>query len=252
MPKNDLIPLNALQAAQTADLRAELARGLTLTAEHLTRLGAIWAELERRGEDLSDLRAGLAEWLPKIAAGRLAAEAVVAFATKRLLLRAIEGVPLEQQRRLAAGEEVQVLAPGNPEGIASVPVTRLPPAAIRLVFQDGELRTPQQQRLALRPRQQRRRDDDPEDERHYRPRYDHAAGVVRVGKMAVPLAELLAELSAAASPEGLPAIIHKEEYLTVRVRLTTEEHARLLEHARQAELPEWEVCRKALRAFGLI
>src|SRR2546427_518935 len=64
----------------TETLRAELARGLSLVAENLVRLGQVWAELERRGEDLSGLRHGLGRTLPLIASGRLAAEFVVEFA----------------------------------------------------------------------------------------------------------------------------------------------------------------------------
>src|SRR6185312_4651239 len=97
-----------LNRIPTPDLRAELARGLSLTADTLTRLGMVWQELERRGEDLADLRQGLAKTLPLIAAGRLAAEAVVAFAGRPSLLRALEGVPLERQRSLANGEPIQV------------------------------------------------------------------------------------------------------------------------------------------------
>jgi hypothetical protein len=248
--KNDLVPartVSDLAAATTEALRAELARGLTLTADHLARLGSIWAELERRGEDLSDLREGLAEWLPRIAAGRLAAEAVVAFATRRGLLRALDGVPLDRQRRLAAGEPVSVIDVSTDDGVLELPATRLPPAAVRLVFADGEVRSPQAQRLALRPRRPRREDD---QDRRYRPRYDHATGTVRVGRMTVQLADLLKELAAAAGPE-LPALIHQEEYQVVRVKLSRAENDRLQEAARRSGLPDWELVRKALRACGL-
>lgn len=245
------LPPGALAAASTEELHAELARGLTLTAETLTRLGAVWAELERRGEDLSDLRSGLARTLPLIAAGRLSAEAVVAFAGRPLVLRALEGVPLGRQRELAAGGSVSVIDPsGTPEAIVEMPLARLPAAAVRLVFADGEVRTPAQQRLALRPRQRRREQAD-EDGFRYRPRYDRATGTIRIGRMTVRLDDLLAELTAAAGPE-LPALLHAEEYVTVRVRLSPEEHDRLQAAARKAELPDWELARKALRAFGLI
>lgn len=243
-------PIGGLELSRvpTDDLRAELARGLTLTADTLTRLGSIWAELERRGEDLSALRTGLARTLPLIAAGRLAAEAVVAFAGRASVLRALEGVPLERQRRLAAGEPVEVIDAATPDGALSLPLSALPAAALRLVFADGEVRTPQQQRLSLRPRPRRPRE---EGERRYRPRYDRATGLVHVGRMAVRLADLLAELSAAAGPE-LPALIHAEEYVSVKVRLAREEWQRLQDAAAKAEVPDAELARKALRAFGLV
>ncbi len=236
-----------LTLAQWSDeeLRAELTRGLTLTAQHLTRLGLVWVELERRGRDLSDLREGLAEWLPRIATGRLAAEAVVAFATRRLLLRALDGVPLERQRALAAGELVAVIDPTNPDAVISAPLARLPALGVRLVFHDGEVRTPQAQRLALRPRPRKK------VERHYRPVYDRDQGTVRIGRMTLRMADLLAEVVADAGPD-LPVILKPDEYVTVRLRLTPEEQRRLQEAAKRAELPDWELTRKALRAFGLI
>lgn len=255
MAKQPLVPITPttdLATVSTETLRAELARGLTLTADHLTRLGQVWAELERRGEDLADLREGLAGWLPLIAAGRLAPEAVVAFATRRGLLRALDGIPLNRQRRIAAGEAVQVIDPAaGPDAVAELAAARIPAAAVRLVFADGEVRSPQAQRLALRPRRQPRHQG--EGERHYRPRFDREAGVVRLGRTSVRVADLLAELAASAGPE-LPALAqaHKEEYVVLRVRLLPGEQQRLAEAARAAELPDWELARKALRAFGLI
>lgn len=234
-----------LTQATTEELRAELARGLTLTAETLTRLGAVWQELERRGEDLSHLRSGLARTLPLIAAGRLAAEAVVAFAGRPALLRALEGVPLERQRQLAAGGTVEVIDLDTPGGTQTLPLASLPAAAVRLVFHEGEIRTPSAQRLAFRPRRRRSEED---SGRRFVPRYDREAGTVTVGRMTLRLRDLLEEVAG----NDLPALIHPEEYQTVRVRLAPQEYEHLLAAARQAELPEWELARKALRAFGLI
>ncbi len=239
-----------LAQISTVELRAELARGLSLTADTLMRLGTIWAELERRGEDLSELRHGLARTLPLIAGGRLAAEAVVAFAGRPALLRALEGVPLDRQRSLANGEAIEVIDPNTARGVLSMPLAQMPAAAVRLVFgEDGEVRTPQAQRLALRPRQQRRREDEPD--RHYRPYHNPEAGTVTVGKMTIRVSDLLAELAASAGPE-LPMLVHKEEYVVLKVKLAPTEQAKLTEAARRAELPDWELVRKALRVFGLI
>jgi len=232
--------------ASTEDLRDELARGLTLTAEVLTRLGAVWVELERRGEDLSDLRSGLARTLPLIAAGLLAAEAVVAFAGRPAVLRALEGVPLDQQHRLARGEPVAAIDPGNPARVVEVPLARLPAAAVRLALVDGALRTPDEQRLAFRPRPRPRQ----EAAYRYRPRYDREAGTVTVGRMTVRVDDLLDAL--ARRPDPPPALDEPDDYVTVKVRLSREEADRYFELCRRAELPDWEMARKALRAFGLI
>lgn len=253
---SDLVPVRpsatppALAAVPTAELRAELARGLTLTAETLYRLGTIWAELERRGEDLSSLRHGLARTLPLIASGRLAAEAVVAFAGRPALLRALDGVPIDRQREYAAGSPVAVIDPADPSAVQQMPLERLPAAAIRLVFSDGEIRSPESQRLALRPRQRRRHDD--AAAYRYRPRFDRQAGTLTVGRMSVRLEDVLAELSAAAGPDNALLDATPSEYVTVKVRLTQAEAKRLVGAAQRAELPDWELIRKAMRAFGLI
>lgn len=232
----------------TVELRRELARGLSLTAETLARLSLIWAELERRGEDLSDLRHGLARTLPLIAAGRLAAEAVVAFASRPSLLRALEGVPLGVQRDFAAGKTVQVIDPADPKAVQDIPLSTLPAAAIRLVFADGEVRSPQAQRLALRPRQRRQESG---RQRRYTPRYDPESGTVSVGRMTLRMDDILTALASAAGPDRPPADI-PDEYLTVKTRMTRAEHERFQALCRRHGLPDWEMIRKALRAFGLI
>jgi hypothetical protein len=238
-------PRLALESMSEDALYQELVRGLTLTAEALTRLSLVWAELEKRGRDLSDLREGLARYLPLIAGGLLAAEAVVAFAGRASVLRALEGLPLARQRDLASGGEVEVI---EGDGTVSVPLSRLPGSAIRLVFDQGRIRTPAQQRLALRPREKKPR----EKKNKWRPAYNPDTGLVQVGRMQVQLADLVSAISAAQGPDHPPAADLPEEYLTVKVRLHRDEYERLQSECRRVELPDWEMLRKALRAFGLI
>ena len=68
--------LDRIGSLDTAELRAELASAIGLTAKHLLHLAAIWAELEHRGEDLTDLRTGIGAYLPEIAAGSVVPEAI--------------------------------------------------------------------------------------------------------------------------------------------------------------------------------
>ncbi len=180
---------------------------------------------------------------------RLAAEAVVAFSGRPALLRAIEGVPLDQQRRYAAGEPIQVIAPDRAEGVLTMPLAQLPAAALRVVFADGEVRTPEAQRLAFRPRGKNKRRD---EGNRWRPRYDREAGTVAVGRMTIQVSDLLHELAAAAGPDNALLDAEPDQYVTVKVRLTREESKRLVEMAKRTELPDWELIRKAMRAFGLI
>lgn len=252
--RTDLIPhapslldgSGPLTEVSTPDLRAALARGLELTAETLTRLAMIWGELERRGEDLSDLRRGMGRLLPLIASGRLAAEAVVAFAGRPAVLRALDGLPLTEQRHLAAGEPLDVVDPTNPQEINRVPVALLPAPTVALVIFEGHVRSVQEQRIALR--QRRRALPERPREKILRPHYDREKGLVRIGHISFELGALLNEL---AGPEHAPLDV-PEEYGNLRVRVTKAELKRLADLAEKASLPEWELVRKAMRAFGLI
>lgn len=142
---------SALEAADTPTLRAELARALTITAQSLAYLAAIWAELTRRGEDLSELRVGLAQYLPAIAAGTLAAEAVVAFAGNRSLIHRILALPVDEQRRIASGEPLPVVVQRDNALVElQLPARTLTAGQARIVFDDdGRVRSPIEQRQIL-------------------------------------------------------------------------------------------------------
>lgn len=90
------------------DLRQELAMSVTITAENLYYMGMVWRELECRGEDLSELRAGIGAYLPMIATGRLKAEAVVRYAGKAMLLSRMAELPMEEQEKLLEDDEIEV------------------------------------------------------------------------------------------------------------------------------------------------
>lgn len=252
---SDLIPRpNDIAAIPTATLRAELARGITDTAAHFARLAVIWTELERRGEDLSDLRRGLGGRLPQIAAGVLAAEAVVAFAERPAVLDAMAGLPLARQRELAAGAAVQVLTPESAEATA-VPLARLPAATVRLVLAGGQERTPEEQRAALvarRPKKERG------ESRSYRPVVDRERRVVRIGRMEVPVESLLAAFAEAAAgrgitPEELRLAKERGEGVAVaQGLLTPEEDERLRAVCRAKRLDRGDAVRQAVVAMWLL
>ena len=133
---------DSIRSATTPALRAELARALTITAQGLSYLAAVWAELERRGEDLSSLRSGMARSLPLIANGTLAAEAAVAFAGRYTVLAEIAKLPLPEQVRLASGALVPV---ATSTGVANIPATAFTAAQARGVFSAGRILTPEEQ-----------------------------------------------------------------------------------------------------------
>lgn len=136
-----------IQAMTTVELREELARGLTLVAENLFRTGQIWIELERRGEDLSDLRKGLAAYLPQIGTGRMDARVLVKFAGAPALLRAVSILPVDEQVRLATGGTVPLVA----EDLSVVPTDplRLTAPQVAQVFSAGQIRSTAEQKEIL-------------------------------------------------------------------------------------------------------
>jgi len=248
---NDLttIPndMAALAAMDTANLRAELAHGLTLTAVTLTKLGMVWAELERRGEDLSDLRVGIARTLPLIAAGRLAAEAVVAFAGRPMILRAIEGVPLDVQRRLADGEPIPIYLPGE-SAPKSLPLARIPSAAVTRVIADGMVRTPAEQRLAIRSKKHKADAGD----RKYKVNVDRENRTIKMGKMTIPIATIIAAMAEAAGARGPIIDTPEAPAKVIGGKFTDEERDRLRAACKAHGLAEWELVRQAVVAWWML
>lgn len=130
----------------TPMLREELSRALDLTARHLLYLAAVWAELERRGEDLSALRSGLVVYLPLIAAKTVMPEVVVRFAGNQTLLRAVSMLPPEKQAKIAAGEPVLVVErQGDKFAQRMLPVHTLTWHQAKQVFADRCIRTETEQ-----------------------------------------------------------------------------------------------------------
>jgi hypothetical protein len=245
-------PAADLAALSVADLRRELAGGLTRSADALLHVATVWRELERRGEDLTEFKAGLGRTIPLIAAGRLAAEAVVAFIGRPSVLDAIEGLPLARQRELAAGAKVRVLAPADATA-DEAPLAALTPQTIRLVFADGVERTPGEQRAALaarRPAKAKKPD------REYRVVVDRDARTVRVGRMEVGVEEVLAAFTVAAVGRGavdLGVIRHRGEGVHMAsCHLTAEESERLDAVCRAKRLDRGELVRQAVVAMLLL
>lgn len=223
----------------------------------LTVLAAIWGELEKRGEDLSDLRTGLAVYLPQIAAGRLDAEAVVRFAGQPTVLRSLSGLPLQRQQALAKGEPVRVLtaAVDGSYTEAELPAYTLTAAQARMVFDGDKIRSPEEQRATLESarvtRTQRARPGGVN-----RVRYDSAADVVRIGRVSATVGEVtmaLAEAAKRREPERVKAILGaEEELLPVPVHLTAAERAQLKIRAAEAGMTMQEYIRAMLNWTALL
>lgn len=148
-----MIPASDIQRADTQTLRRALAQAVTITAQSLQYMGAIWMELEKRGEDLSALRGGLAGYLPLIASGKVKAEAVVKYAGKSMLLKAISNLSIGQQEKLIRDDTVEVAKISPDDGTVNmvpVPLSRITSDQIRTAFSPFGLRpAAEQQRLAM-------------------------------------------------------------------------------------------------------
>lgn len=220
-----------LNSMSTQQLRVQLAQSLTLGARNLAFLAAIWSELEKRGEDLSDLRTGMAIYLPQIASGRLDAEAVIRFAGQSTVLRSIAGLALERQKALAKGEPVQVLtvnAAGEYER-TELPAYTLTASQARMVFDGEKMRSPEEQRALLesaRVTKSRRTRPGPDN----RVRYDAKADLIRIGRSSATVGEVVAALTSAqqAAPFG------QEMTAATLTKFTESEHRMLKQRAAEA------------------
>jgi len=86
-----------VKTATTAALRAEMGRALKVTAEHLAYMATIWKELENRGEDLSEYKAGVGEYLSQIASGEIIPELVARYLGEIGTLRRLRLLPRDDQ-----------------------------------------------------------------------------------------------------------------------------------------------------------
>ena len=249
-PTQDLVVPSRYQLDQmtTQQLRGELARSLTISAQHLAYLAAVWAALEERGEDLSDLRIGLAVYLPQIAAGRLEAEAVLRFAGQPTVLRSMAGLPLDRQRELAKGAPVPVLSINAQGGYETVelPAYTLTAAQARMVFDGDKMRSVPEQRAILeaaRVSKARRTRPGPDN----RVRFDAEADLVRIGRASATVGEVVAAIA------GAPAIDDLSELsASALTKLTESEHRMLKRRAAESGLSLQEFARVVLVKFAIL
>ena len=240
-----------LGSMSTLQLREKLAQSLTMTAQHLQYLSVIWAELEKRGEDLSDLRTGLAVYMPQIAAGRLDAQAVIRFAGQPTVLKSVAMLPIEEQHEIANGKPVRVLtvnAQGEYED-AEMPAYTLTAAQARMVFGGDKLRNPAEQRAILESaRVAKTARAKPGGVNKVR--YDAAADVVRIGRSSATVGEITAALADVArqrEPERVQAIVGADEDLEpFAIKLSKVERAQLKVRAAEADMTLQEYARAML------
>jgi hypothetical protein len=240
--------LDRIRAMDTAALRAELADAIGHTAKHLLRLALIWAELERRGEDLSDLRSGLGTYLPLIASGAVLPDVVVRFAGNNSLLRAVASLPVGEQRRLADGEPVLLaVRQGDTITHRMLPAHALTAVQVRQVFGDRRVRTETEQIAILSAQPAPAKPGRPP--KRGRVRADPERNVVLLGRRVLNPADLVVALADLRRPDTADP---GELEAVVAVKLTEDERRRLNHAAVDANKTQQALVRDTLRAAGLI
>lgn len=159
VPHHPLAPplqarIDALSSLNTEELRERLGKALEITATHLIEMAAIVRLLEERGEDMSDLRFGLLQYLRKIAFGQLLPEVVVKFQSSPLLMGRVAALPIPEQERVVNRGEITVvlIRDGGEIDRRLVPATSLSQSEIRQVFAPNHMRNEGEQVSWLRER----------------------------------------------------------------------------------------------------
>ena len=185
-----------LATASTSELKADLGKAIGLTARAITYVAVIWAELTRRGEDLSEYKFALADYMLSVADGRLLPEAVAQLAGRLRTLEAVAQLPVERQKYLVEGGTVEVLKPDGavtPRTLDSLTFTE-----VARVIRAGSILTPAEQKLSLqRTRNQVVRRRQAGAGRPPRIAVDREAGTIHIGKSAVPMEKILIALRGA-------------------------------------------------------
>src|SRR5690606_35817556 len=142
-----------LTSETTDSLKSRLTSLLAQTADDLRQMAAIVAELERRGEDMQELRIGIVDHLRRIAAGQLLPEIVVKFSGFPMMLRIAARLPIPDQQRLVADEPLDMAVwRGEQIEWRKVDPLALTTEQIRVVFADDRIRSQQEQVSILEQR----------------------------------------------------------------------------------------------------
>lgn len=240
-PPEDLLGLDR------ASLRAELARSLAMTAAHLMRTAWVVRLLEEQGDDLSDLRIGLLDYLRRIAYGQVSPDLVVRYSQTPGLMRTLTALPLPDQNRIASGEPVTVVV-RREDGVFDKRLAdplKLTKDQVSQVFARGRIRDEAEQILLLedsRPKEASRKIA----HRRAQVKVDRERGGLVIGRkffaagdVVSALAELIGE------PDDSPAEI------AVPVKLTEAEHIALKNAATRSGSTMSVLIRRALMVSGL-
>ena len=99
----------------THDIKEELTKVLTVTAENLAYMAMLWRELEERGEDLSGIKGGMMEYIQLIAAKRIDARLVVEYAGRKTLLNYLSKLSTSEQQKIIETGKVDIVIENDGE-----------------------------------------------------------------------------------------------------------------------------------------
>lgn len=139
-----------LQSVDNATLRQQLQDAIGLTEQAILRAAVLWRELRRRGEDLSDIRFPLAKFMLPIAEGSLIPGLAIALAGQTRTLERLAALPVDRQRAIEAGEEIEIFHPER--GILHKPVLSMSYPETLNAIRDGRILTAAEQRRAIETR----------------------------------------------------------------------------------------------------
>lgn len=195
---NELMLMSQQQIynASVEDLKRELARGLEITAERLKYVATIWQELHRRGEDLSDLRSGLMEYIPLIATQQVDPNLVIACAGHKTLLSALSRLPISKQNEIAknGGVSIAHLDENGEKVIVEKTLANLRVEDIYYAFGDGYVRNASEQiklrlKHSVKPKAQKK------PRKTSNIRFNDDGATMRIGTNTVSIEQLIETLS---------------------------------------------------------
>lgn len=102
-----------MQSLSSDELRRQLNDAIGITETALIRVAAIWRELVRRGEDLSNVKFSLGRFMVPIAEGRLLPSLVVAMSGQTRALERVAELTVTDQQKLVAGDKIHIFRGGS-------------------------------------------------------------------------------------------------------------------------------------------
>lgn len=141
-----------LSTMNNDELSRAIRAQLRLSTEAIEELGRLVREARRRNMSLAEFSTGMPKLLVHVADGQLDAELVLKFCNRQPVLSALIGVPLDVQRAMVKGESIAIVQPDPTTGnliTEKTTLRRLNGPQARLVFADGRILSPAEQRKKL-------------------------------------------------------------------------------------------------------